>query len=423
MLEIVPNNYSGEAEDTPRPQPVEIEVEDGAQVEATYSRKEVMARNAKRVAAIVPVCERYKSRPEIGISIRRYIGPEKTLPPEEVPEEEKQLKAYLKNISTFRLLDKAEEKVLFTTIDRGLEGLPEGEALEAFLKSGNIDSNKERELIELTAACEVLTLTNLRLVASIARGYPNIIPLGDRIQDGSRGLTRAIHRFDIRKGLKFSTFAYDWIHQAVRDGLHETSRTIRVSRDVHERKIKVERIAGELMAKLHARPTIAQIAEAGDMTIKEVEKANLHGGYALPSLDATFGTGITRNDKEKTYGEAFPSERAEQELEEVERRDASDRYMAAIFSIDTLSDRDRLILSLRYGVFIEDLKEISIPNIEIDYETVMKNAVKNNIGKDRDGMTLDEVGQVLSLTRERVRQLEAASMKALRAALPEDHDI
>jgi RNA polymerase primary sigma factor len=227
-----------------------------------------------------------------------------------------------------------------------------------------------------------LAQANLRLVVSIAKRYRGRgLPFGDLIQEGNGGLMRAVDRFDHRLGFKFGTYATWWIRQGVTRALADHGRTVRVPCHQVSVLTTIDRVRGDLTTRLGRAPVEEEVARALKITQEELRALCVAGRTPL-SIDEVFA-----GDEENSWAsfistpdEFGPGEEADQHL-------LRERVAEVLRS---LTPRDREVIELRFGL------------------------------KDGKSRTLDEVGHILGVTRERVRQLEARSLLRLRQ--PERRD-
>ena len=258
------------------------------------------------------------------------------------------LELLLKDIGKVKLLTAAQEVGLAKRIERG-------------------DQRARQELIE----------ANLRLVVSIAKKYRHRgLPFLDLIQEGTIGLVRAAEKFDHRRGFKFSTYATWWIRQAVARGLADKARTIRMPVHVVDRLNKILRSERSLRADLGRDPTPAEIASEVDLPVAEVERI-LRTAQTPVSLEAPVG-----DEGESEFGHFLTDKNMPLPEDAAER---ASRSAALVNCLDSLGDRQRRVLELRYGL---------------------------DGGRPR---SLEEIGVVFNVTRERVRQIESQSLKKLGA--------
>jgi RNA polymerase primary sigma factor len=258
------------------------------------------------------------------------------------------------------------------------------DALQLFLNEAGryklLTAAEEVELAKLIErgdkqAKDLMINSNLRLVVSIAKKYQGHgISLLDLIQEGIIGLIRAVEKFDWRRGFKFSTYATWWIRQAVQRGVANKSRTIRIPVHIVEREQKIARAERELATKLGRQPTEQEVAKRIKLPLKQVREVR-QAARAVTSLDKPIGA-----ENEGSFGELVASDQETPE-EEVTY---SLQEKALRRAVAELPEREREIVKLRYG-----------------------------LNGDRDPKSLEAIGRELGLTRERVRQIEAAALERL----------
>ena len=260
-------------------------------------------------------------------------------------------------VDSLRLYLHAIGRVQLLTADQEVE-------LAKRIERGDMDA--KRQMVE----------ANLRLVVSIAKGYVGRgLSFLDLIQEGSLGLIRAVEKFDYRRGYKFSTYATWWIRQAVTRAVADKSRTIRIPVHINEKLSKVRSAERSLVQDLGREPEPIEVAHEVGLDLAEVRE--LMGLAAAPvSLEAPIGedgNGSVADIVPDQNGQG-PFERANDSLQ----REGLDR------ALRLLTDRERRVIELRYGL------------------------------TDAEPQTLEQIGQDLGITRERVRQIETNSLRKLK---------
>jgi RNA polymerase primary sigma factor len=277
---------------------------------------------------------------------------------------------YMRDIHRVPLLSAEQEVSLAQAIENGRA------ALQALDRTDDLEDR--RVLLAAVRrgdrAREQLTEANLRLVVSVAKHYVGRgLPPADLIQEGNIGLTRAVDKFDWRRGFKFSTYAIWWIRQAIVRAIADQARTIRLPVHVVEDVGKVKRTFWKLRQELGREPDVADVAAVVGFTVKKVRDL-LDVEQEPVSLELPIG-------EEAELGEILPDVTVVSPIDTIAEQQLRDKIA---WLLDELSPKERRVLRLRYG--LQD-------------------------GRER---TLKEIGQQLDVTRERIRQIERNALRKLR---------
>ena len=284
------------------------------------------------------------------------------------------VKDYLKQIGKVALLNAEQEVELAKRIEAGLfaeEKLNSGEKIEMKLK---------RELWWISQdgkkAKNHLLEANLRLVVSLAKRYTGRGMLFlDLIQEGNLGLIRAVEKFDYTKGYKFSTYATWWIRQAITRAMADQARTIRIPVHMVEVINKLARVQRQMLQDLGREPTPEELAAELDMTPEKVVEVQKYGREPI-SLHTPLG-----EDGDSEFGDLIEDSEAVVPADAVSFTLLQEQLHSVL---DTLSEREAGVVSMRFGL------------------------------SDGQPKTLDEIGKVYGVTRERIRQIESKTMSKLR---------
>lgn len=285
------------------------------------------------------------------------------------------VKDYLKQIGRVNLLNAEQEVDLSERIEAGLYAQ---HLLDT--ESDKMDFKRRRELKwaanDGKRAKDHLLEANLRLVVSLAKRYTGRGMLFlDLIQEGNLGLIRAVEKFDWKKGFKFSTYATWWIRQAITRAMADQARTIRVPVHMVEVINKLSRVQRQMLQDLGREPTPDELARELDMPVEKVQEVQKYGREPI-SLHTPLG-----EDGDSEFGDLIEDTDAIAPSDAVAFSLLQDQFKQVL---ETLSPREAGVIKMRYGL------------------------------EDGQPKTLDDIGRVYGVTRERIRQIESKTMSKLR---------
>ena len=288
------------------------------------------------------------------------------------------VRAYLKQIGKVALLNAEEEVELAKRIEAGLYATQKLTELTSGGKKLPVQQRRDMQWIcrDGERAKNHLLEANLRLVVSLAKRYTGRgMAFLDLIQEGNLGLIRAVEKFDYTKGYKFSTYATWWIRQAITRAMADQARTIRIPVHMVEVINKLGRIQRELLQDLGREATPEELAKEMDITPEKVLEIQQYAREPI-SLDQTIG-----DEGDSQLGDFIEDSEAVVAVDAVSFTLLQDQLQSVL---ETLSEREAGVVRLRFGL------------------------------TDGQPRTLDEIGQVYGVTRERIRQIESKTMSKLR---------
>ena len=283
---------------------------------------------------------------------------------------------YLKEMSRVALLSMAEEGDLARRIDRGRQSRHALERMNGRLTPQR-RQEMEREVEDGLNAREHLIKANTRLVVSIAKRYIGRgVPFLDLIQEGNLGLMKAVEKFEVERGFRFSTYATWWIRQTISRAIADQGRTIRVPVHMVDRIRQLYRHTHEMEQTLGRAPTSEELAQAMEVTVHKVEWM-----MSVSWLPLSLDSPINDDEEDSELGMFVEDQVTPTPIQTAYAKLLRERVEAVL---DTLPPREARILRLRFGL------------------------------ENGHTYTLEEVGQKFGLTRERIRQIEGKALRRLR---------
>lgn len=288
------------------------------------------------------------------------------------------VRMYLKEIGKVNLLSSDEEIELAQAMDAGNAAKEQLAELQAAGEEipAEVQAELDKAIKKGERAKQRLAEANLRLVVSIAKRYVGRgMQFLDLIQEGNLGLIRAVEKFDYTKGYKFSTYATWWIRQAITRAMADQARTIRIPVHMVEVINKLARVQRQMLQDLGREPTPEELAKELDMTAEKVVEVQKYGREPI-SLHTPLG-----EDGDSEFGDLIEDSEAIVPADAVSFTLLQEQLHHVL---DTLSEREAGVVSMRFGL------------------------------GDGQPKTLDEIGKVYGVTRERIRQIESKTMSKLR---------
>lgn len=287
---------------------------------------------------------------------------------------------YLKSIGKVMLLKPEQEVELSKKIEAGLFA---GYLLAEKLVPEGVGEDELRQLeLEGQEAKDLFVRANLRLVVSVARRYSNRgMPFLDLVQEGNVGLMHAVEKFDYTQGFKFSTYASWWIRQSILRAIADKSRAIRMPVHMHELINSVARAKKSFMSDFGRDPTSAELAAASGVPEAKLEELQSYTRLEPVSLNMVVGESGGRGQTDTELMDIIADKQSVSMDDRVELNELR-REIGKV--LDTLSARDEGVIRLRFGL------------------------------DGGDPMTLDEIGKVYGLTRERIRQIVGSALLKLK---------
>lgn len=349
----------------------------------------------RRNRIVKELAARYHDHPYVLGRLQQYENPD--FKPPQLDRDE--IGTYTAYLGKYRLLTALEEVELFTDIDNGIIAYDEGRV--------GSEEYPSDEVLDLVAARQIAFNTNTRLAFKLAMKkwrYKGTMSEMDVVHEANFGLSQAIARMDVHKGYKFSTYATHWINQATSRALAIQSREIRIPVHVHEKFIKVSGILHKKAAELDRQLTEAEICEYTGMNISDYYDLMRRGKLNLVSLNMPVD-----DSHETELGDLVPLKEVSDgdTIHSVESRET----LVSIFEASTLTDREKFVIGMRYGLGDFYDSKFDLKN-RVGKAINAPGLLEANEGVE---VTLQDIATLLQISSERVRQLESQGLNKLRA--------
>ena len=346
----------------------------------------------QRDCSLKLIMHRYVDHPEIraleAMSDQHYLNAPSADP----------LKNYLNKVASYTRLTPAQEAVLFSELDKGIDVFNLQPADES------ITHEQNTVLLETAKAHTTILLSNLKLVVHIAKKYQHLnMPLIDLIQEGNLGLIKSIARFDIRKGFKFSTYAYFWISQTIIRAINDRFGLIHIPDVPRKAWTDLERSTLSLKTILGRTATETEVAVETGKSVEEIKKLSI-GHLRFDSLNPY------PDDEMPALADVLVDYAGDDFNGENPQLLDIDELNQLFRDNENTSVRDKIILSMRYGVYIRALAGTTVTvagGQTKSYEELMQTIPPDSY------LTLENIGKIFNVTNERIRQIQIKTLRAL----------
>ena len=303
---------------------------------------------------------------------------------------------YLNETGRYQLLVPDEEVSLFKLVDKGVK------TFDTIIAGKDLDAETEQDLLDMVIAHQTLFHANLRLVTFGVKKVQNwqVMELQDLVDEATSGLDKALLRFDVEKGFKFSTYAMWWIKQRARREIQKHARLIPIPAEVNMHISELVIDINELEQKLKSAPTSSEIAESTDKTVEEVNDLQAFGGFSHLSLDA-----VMSESGDATLGDFVAG------VEVFEEPISQLSYKLELEKLcEFLDDGEKLVLSLRYWSYFESLSGKTSFGFkkEVDYDGLFRDSDRTK------GLSLQNCADILGIRLKTIKNIEKLVFEQIR---------